>query len=61
MGKKAKLKKIRKLNQSISEDSAKIEPKDPNQFIKNLEKQGYSLKQSQQAPEIPEKRINPQI
>lgn len=53
MGKKAKLKQIRKTQPSepIQESS------DPQQFVKNLAEQGYSLRKMEQAPEVPEKRI----
>jgi hypothetical protein len=61
MGKQSKLKKIRKLAALETENLSHSEANDPNQFIKNLERQGYSLKRSQQAPDIPEKRVDPQI
>jgi hypothetical protein len=56
MGRKAKLKKIRKTNPS--QESTKS---DPTQFVKELQRQGYELKQIERGPEIPETKIEPQI
>ncbi len=62
MGKQAKLKKIRKFPESDSEIQLQNSAdSDPNLFVKHVEKQGYSLKQIKHAPEVPNKRINPQV
>ncbi|WP_013320527.1 hypothetical protein [Gloeothece verrucosa] len=58
MGKKAKLKKIRKEPLPDNQNKADFAP---DQFVKNLEKQGYSFKKIEHSPEIPENRIEPQI
>ncbi|MCU0533535.1 MAG: hypothetical protein MUD14_06535 [Hydrococcus sp. Prado102] len=58
MGKQAKLKKIRKSGQ---EESITQLPNDRDRFVEHIEKQGYSFKQIQHAPEVPTKRTEPQV
>ncbi|ACK73546.1 hypothetical protein PCC7424_5197 [Gloeothece citriformis PCC 7424] len=58
MGKQSKLKKIRKSQLTESQPQSQIVPE---QFVKNIEKQGYSLKKLERSPEIPGKRIEPQV
>lgn len=60
MGKQAKLKKIKKL---IQQDVSSLSPTptDPDRFVEHLEKQGYSLKRIQHAPEIPTQKREPQV
>ena len=57
MGRKAKLKKVRK----SQADSSNSPQTNPNQFVKNLERQGYSLKNLERAPDVPQKRVDPQV
>ncbi len=56
MGRKAKLKKIRR-----EADSQPPSPKpeanfEPTQFVEQLKTQGYQLRQSQRSPELPEQK-----
>ncbi|NJK48513.1 hypothetical protein HC931_10285 [Candidatus Gracilibacteria bacterium] len=60
MGKQAKLKKIRKSGQEESITQLP-EENDRDRFIEQIEKQGYSFKQIQHAPEVPTKRTEPQV
>ncbi|GBF79339.1 hypothetical protein [Aphanothece sacrum] len=57
MGRKAKLKQRKKSQINLS----KPELIDSDQFVQHLERQGYSLKKPNLAPEVPQKRIEPQI
>ncbi len=57
MGRKAKLKKVKK----SSSDLSSSEKLNPNEFVKNIERQGYPLKRLERAPDVPQKRIDPQI
>ena len=57
MGRKAKLKKERK-NSSQKIDDSKM---NSDQFVQHLERQGYSLKKAKMAPEMPDKKIEPQV
>ena len=60
MGRQAKLKKIkRNLNKStpVTEEKAS----NADDFVVELRKEGYSLKQTSRCPDVPEDRINPQI
>ena len=57
MGRKAKLKKERKsAPQKIKHSEA-----NSDQFVQHLERQGYSLQKPKMAPEMPEKKIDPQV
>lgn len=62
MGRKAKLKQLKR---QASENSA-TEVSHPNfdntQFVRELKQQGYDLKQMQQSPEVPDRnQPNPQL
>jgi len=57
MGKKAKLKKIRKETGAGS----KSNNSDPNNFIDNLARRGYQFKQIKHSPDLPDHKIEPQI
>lgn len=57
MGRKAKLKQVKKSHINLS----KPELIDSDQFVQHLERQGYSLKKPNHAPEVPQKFIEPQI
>lgn len=61
MGRKAKLKKIRQEKKQSFPESQRIPKADPKQFIRELEKQGYQLKQIERSPEIPEERREPEV
>jgi hypothetical protein len=60
MGKKAKLKKVRK-EIDLSGTNEVNNHAEPQHFVKQLERQGYSLKRIQRAPDVPENRIDPQV
>lgn len=53
MGKQAKLKRLRKQSPELSLDAHKSESFDETQFVQKLEMLGYSQKQIQQAPDLP--------
>ncbi len=57
MGRKAKLKKERKSHPK-KRDNSSI---NSDQFVQNLERQGYALKQPKIAPDMPDKHIEPQV
>lgn len=57
MGKQAKLKHKKK----AAVTSSQPQKSDPNQFIQDIEKCGYQLKQIQHSPVIPETKIEPQV
>lgn len=57
MGRQAKLKKIRK-EAGVSDRSNNC---DPNNFIDDLERRGYQLKQIQRSPDLPDNKIEPKI
>lgn len=63
MGRQAKLKKQRKQaqNDPVIDSTGQQEDKNPKAFVKNLEKEGYSLKETQKSPEIPDNSVKPQI
>ncbi len=58
MGKKAKLKKMRRELTAKSQ-----EPTKPNtdNFIKQVEKTGYRLQNIQRSPEVPRDNVEPQL
>ena len=64
MGRKAKLKKVRR---DASSDAASVpQPesqvdRDPTKFVQQLEKQGYKLQQIDRSPEIPSQQQKPQL
>ncbi|MGB5594249.1 MAG: hypothetical protein WBM62_09515 [Crocosphaera sp.] len=57
MGRKAKLKKERKSYPNKIDNSST----NSAQFVQNLERQGYALKQAKIAPDMPDKHIEPQV
>ena len=57
MGRKARLKKERKSHPENRENSQS----NSDQFVQHLERQGYSLKKAKMAPEMPDKKIDPQV
>ncbi len=57
MGRKAKLKKERK---SHPENRGNFRS-NSDQFVQHLERQGYSLNKPETAPEMPDKKIDPQV
>ena len=57
MGRKAKLKKARK-SQPQKIDNCH---NNSDEFVQHLERQGYSLKKPKIAPEMPKKKIEPQV
>ena len=64
MGKKAKLKQLRReAKDKASEVEAKpLQNFEQTQFVEQLKQQGYNLKQIQQSPEIPtSNRATPQL
>lgn len=58
MGKKAKIKKIRKESLKISEIDNQYES---TQFVEQLTKLGYQLKQIERSPEVPTEKTEPQL
>lgn len=61
MGRKAKLKKQRQENISSSEQNSVIQDKQ-TQFVKQMQRQGYSLKHNQlHSPHIPDDYIEPEV
>ena len=58
MGKKSRLKKIRK--ESLSNE-IKNQPSDSTQFVRELQHLGYQLKQIQRSPELPQQNTEPKI
>ncbi|MGB3401555.1 MAG: hypothetical protein WBA77_02575 [Microcoleaceae cyanobacterium] len=63
MGRQAKLKKQRKQaqNHPVTHSTESQEENNPQAFVKHLEKEGYSLKETQKSPEIPDNSVKPQI
>ncbi|ACB50682.1 hypothetical protein cce_1332 [Crocosphaera subtropica ATCC 51142] len=57
MGRKAKLKKERKSHPQTVNHCGNSS----DQFVQHLERQGYSLKKPKMAPDMPEKKIDPQV
>ena len=57
MGRKAKIKKMRREG-SIKNIDAKSEK---NNFINEIERQGYQFDKDLEGPEIPKKSIDPQL
>ncbi len=55
MGKKAKLKKIRR------EKKGEVKGSDPNNFVGELGKQGYQFEHIQRSPDVPERKVEPQV
>lgn len=59
MGKKAKLKKMRRELKATT--SGENSQSDPNNFIKQVEKTGYRLQNIQRSPEVPRDNVEPQL
>ncbi|MDJ0845572.1 hypothetical protein [Crocosphaera sp.] len=57
MGRKAKLKKERKIQPKKIDNDLN----NRDQFVQHLERQGYSLKKPKIAPDMPDKTIEPQV
>lgn len=55
MGRKAKLKKIRR------EREEEVKGREPNNFVGELGKQGYQFENIQRSPEVPEQKVDPQV
>ncbi|MBD2744720.1 hypothetical protein [Coleofasciculus sp. FACHB-1120] len=58
MGRKAKLKQIRQSAQPSPQSETNS---DPNEFVEQLEKQGYQLGRIERCPEVPNRRVKPQM
>ncbi len=58
MGKKAKIKKIRKESSKISEINNQYKS---TQFVKQLTQLGYDLGQTKRSPEVPKDKTEPQL
>jgi len=64
MGRKAKLKKVRR--EAPPDDALVPQPeieidRDPTKFVQQLEKQGYNLQQVERSPELPSRQQKPQL
>lgn len=62
MGRASKLKKMRQA--AKEQPSPSLTPQneaDSAQFVKQLARQGYSLQDLQRSPELPEKKVEPQL
>ncbi|MDJ1179807.1 hypothetical protein PJF56_13120 [Roseofilum sp. BLCC_M91] len=60
MGRKAKLKHQRHHSQS-PKPKPESGPLETTDFVQEIQQQGYQLKQSKTAPEIPQNQIKPQL
>ena len=58
MGKKAKLKKQRRL---ASKNQQKASPSKKQDFIQRVEKEGYRFEKIERSPEIPKENVEPQV
>ena len=58
MGKKAKIRKKRRHN---NDNSLDLRETNPHNFIKQIEKTGYSKERIQRSPELPKDDIEPTI
>ncbi len=58
MGRKAKLKKMRREFKANPTDNTKT---DSDNFIKQVEKTGYRLQNIERSPEVPKDNIEPQL
>jgi hypothetical protein len=61
MGKKSKLKQERKEAKQQNQDQPLKSHLENTDFVRELQRQGYSLNQPQNSPEIPQTKIEPQI
>lgn len=60
MGKKAKIRQLKREKQTRKADSPRQQIVETD-FIKELQHQGYQLEKPIHSPEIPENKIKPQI
>ncbi|AFZ34163.1 hypothetical protein Sta7437_0562 [Stanieria cyanosphaera PCC 7437] len=58
MGKKSRLRKMRKESHSSENQTTQ---RDSTQFVEQLEQLGYRLKQIQRSPDLPQQNIEPKI
>ena len=58
MGKKAKLKKLRR---ELKTNPPTEQSSPPTQFVEHLHQLGYQLTQIERSPEVPTKKIEPQL
>ena len=58
MGKKAKLKKLRR---ELKANPSTEKPSSSTQFVEQLNKLGYQLERTTRSPEVPTKNIEPQL
>ena len=58
MGKKAKIRQKRREKNSNPPD---LQPENPNNFIKQIEKTGYRKSEIQRSPEVPRDDIEPVV
>ena len=58
MGKKAKLKKMRR---ELKMNPQQQESLPSTQFVKHLNKLGYQLEQIERSPDVPTEKIEPQL
>lgn len=61
MGRKAKIKQLRRESSSQHSSSQSQAETDPTKFVEHLEQQGYQLKKSDRCPDIPEKQNKPRL
>ena len=58
MGRKAKLKKQR---HQLRNNKSDVAASQPQNFIKQMNQEGYRLEKIQQSPDIPQENIEPQV
>lgn len=58
MGKKAKLKKLRR---ELKANPSREKPSSSTKFVEQLNKLGYQFEQIERSPEVPNKNIEPQL
>jgi arginine repressor len=58
MGRQAKLKKLRQL---LANKASQPQQTESTEFVQQLQKQGYTLTQTQHSPDIPEDTTEPQV
>ena len=58
MGKKAKLKKLRR---ELKTNPATEKPFQSTQFVEQFTKLGYQLEQIERSPDVPSKKIEPKL
>ncbi len=61
MGRKARLKKVRReTTSSVSAPQPQLDS-DPTEFVQQLQQKGYEMQQIVRSPQIPDQRVNPQL